>query len=119
MMVTHRTGKSLRSMYGILRAGRMSHGTAHLPSSQRYHVTVQGIREAAWLLGFDTPSDLVRAYPIPVSCRPALSDTGILGRSWRPLWEPDSPRLPLSELRFYQWDSLYHRMRHRPVGRDR
>ena len=56
---------------------------------------------------------------IPVSCRPALSDTGILGRSWRPLWEPDSPRLPLSELRFYQWDSLYHRMRHRPVGRDR
>ena len=59
------------------------------------------------------------SLPIPVSCRPALSDTEILGRSWRPLWEPDSPRLPLSELRVYQWDSLYHRMRHRPVGRDR
>ena len=59
------------------------------------------------------------ALAIFVSCIPALSHTGILGRSWRPLWEPDSPRLPLSELRFYQWDSLYHRMRHRPVGRDR
>ena len=57
------------------------------------------------------------SLPIFVSCRAALSHTGILGRSWRPLWEPDSPRLPLSELRFYQWDSLYHRMRHRPVGR--
>ena len=54
------------------------------------------------------------ALPIFVSCIPALSNTGILGRSWRPLWEPESPRLPLSELRFYQWDSLYHRMRHRP-----
>ena len=59
------------------------------------------------------------SLPIFVSCIPALSTAGILGRSWRPLWEPDSPRLPLSELRFYQWDSLYHRMRHRPVGRDR
>ena len=57
------------------------------------------------------------SLPIFVSCIPALSSTGILGRSWRPLWEPDSPRLPLSMLRTYQWDSLYHRMRHRPVGR--
>ena len=54
--------------------------------------------------------------PILVSCIPVLSATGILGRSWRPLWEPESPRLPLSELDAYQWDSLYHRMRHRPVG---
>ena len=59
------------------------------------------------------------SLPIFVSCIPALSHTGILGRSWRPLWEPDSPRLPLSALRAYQWDSLYHRMRRRPVGGNR
>ena len=57
------------------------------------------------------------SLPIFVSCIPALSTAGILGRSWRPLWEPESPRLPLSELRAYQWDSLYDRMRHRPVER--
>ena len=44
--------------------GRVSHGTAHLPSSQRYHLTAKGIREAAKVLGFDTPSDFVRAYPM-------------------------------------------------------
>ena len=33
----------------------------------------------------------------------------ILGRSWRPLWEPEGPRLSLSGLRAYQWDCLYHR----------
>lgn len=54
--------------------------------------------------------------PVLVACIPVLSRTGILGKSWRPLWEPESPRLPLSGLRAYQWDSLYHRMRHRPVG---
>ena len=43
--------------------GRLSHGTAHLPSNQRYHVTANGIREAARVLGFATPSDFVRAYP--------------------------------------------------------
>ena len=57
------------------------------------------------------------SLPILVSCIPVLSTAGILGRSWRPLWEPESPRLPLSGLRAYQWDSLYHRMRHRPVRR--
>ena len=57
--------------------------------------------------------------PVLVSCMPVLSHTGILGRSWRPLWEPESPRLPLSGLRAYQWNSLYNRMRHRPVGRGR
>ena len=55
------------------------------------------------------------SLPILVSCIPVLSHTGILGRSWYPLWEPESPRLPLYALRAYQWDSLYHRMRHRPV----
>ena len=59
------------------------------------------------------------SLPILVSCIPILSNTGILGRSWRPLWEPESPRLALSELRAYQWDSLYHRMRQRPVGGNR
>ena len=56
------------------------------------------------------------SLPILVTCTPALSTAGILGKSWRPLWEPDSPRLALAELSAYQRDSLYHRMRHRPVG---
>ena len=51
------------------------------------------------------------SLPILVSCIPVLSRTGILGKSWCPLWEPESPRLPLSALGNYQWDSLYHRMR--------
>ena len=59
------------------------------------------------------------SLPILVSCTPVLSRTGILGKSWRPLWEPESPRLPLSGLNAYQWDSLYHRMRPSPVGRIR
>ena len=46
--------------------------------------------------------------PILVSCSSALSRAGILGRSWRPLWAPESPRLALSELSSYGWDSLYH-----------
>ena len=59
------------------------------------------------------------SLPILVSCTPVLSRTGILGPSWRPLWEPESPRLPLSGLSAYQWDSLYHRMRQSPVGGNR
>ncbi len=55
------------------------------------------------------------SLPVLVSCIPVLSQAGILGRSWRPLWEPESQRLLLSGLRAYHWDSLYHRMRHRPV----
>ena len=54
------------------------------------------------------------SLPILVSCTPVLSRTGILGRSWHPLWEPESRRLALFELSAYNWDSLYHRMR-RPV----
>ena len=45
-------------------ASRVSHRTSHLPSSQRYHLTAHGIGETAWTLGFDTPSDFVRAYPM-------------------------------------------------------
>ena len=56
-----------RALAGLLTdgiVGRVSHGTAHLPSSQRYNLTAKGIREAAKVLGFDTPSDFVRAYPM-------------------------------------------------------
>ena len=56
-----------RALAGLLAngiAGRVSHGTAHLPSSQRYYLTAKGIRQAAELLGFATPSDFVRAYPM-------------------------------------------------------
>ena len=44
--------------------GRVSHGTTQLPSSQRYYVTANGIRQAAESLGFGTASDFVRAYPV-------------------------------------------------------
>ena len=59
------------------------------------------------------------SLPILVSCMPVLSNAGILGRSWHPLWEPESPRLAPSGLRAYTWDSLYHRVRPRPVGGNR
>ena len=59
------------------------------------------------------------SLPILVSCTPILSQTEILGRSWHPLWEPESRRMTLSELRAYSWDSLYHRMRQRPVEEGR
>ena len=59
------------------------------------------------------------SLPILVSCIPMLSTEGVLGESWRPLWQPESPRLALSELNAYQWDSLYQRMRYCPVGRNR
>ncbi len=55
-----------RALTGLLEDGivrRVSHGSAYLPSSQRYFLTTQGIREAAGFLGFDMPSDFVRAYP--------------------------------------------------------
>ena len=45
-------------------AGRVNHGTVHLLSSHRYYLTANGVREAAGVLGFDTPSDFVRAYPM-------------------------------------------------------
>ncbi len=56
-----------RALTGLLQdgsAGRVSHGTAHLPSSHRYCLTRKGIAEAADTLGFDTSSDFVRAYPV-------------------------------------------------------
>ena len=56
-----------RALTGLLAdgiVGRVSHGTAQLPSSRRYYLTAKGISEAADLLGFWTPSDFVRAYPV-------------------------------------------------------
>ena len=52
--------------------------------------------------------------PILASCSPVMARTGILGRSWRPLREPESPRLALSELCAYGWDARHHRTV--PVG---
>ncbi len=56
--------RALRGMLTDGIVGRVSHGTAHLPSSQRYYLTTKGIREVAGLLGFAMPSDFVRAYPV-------------------------------------------------------
>ncbi len=56
-----------RALTGLLAngmVGRVSHGTAQLPSSQRYYLRTNGIRQAAEFLGFDTSSDFVRAYPV-------------------------------------------------------
>ena len=46
-----------RALTGLLApgiVGRVSHGTAHLPSSQRYHLTTKGIRQATGVLGLET-----------------------------------------------------------------
>ena len=56
--------RALTSLLADGIVGRVSHGTAHLPSSGRYHLTAQGIGEAAGILGFGTPSDFVRSYPM-------------------------------------------------------
>ena len=56
-----------RGLTHLLSAGivaRVSHGTAQLPSSHRYHLTARGIGEAAGILGFRSPSDFVHAYPV-------------------------------------------------------
>ena len=57
-----------RALTGLLAdgiVGRVNHGTtAQLPSSQRYYLAAKGIREAPGVLGFETPSDYVRAYPV-------------------------------------------------------
>ena len=55
-----------RGLAGLLDdgiVGRASHGTAHLSSSQRHYLTAKGVGEAAGVLGFDAPSEFVRAYP--------------------------------------------------------
>ena len=51
-----------------------------------------------------------RSLPILVSSSEALSCRGLLGRSWRPLWDAESPPLALRELGAYRWDRLRRRM---------
>ena len=50
-----------RSLTGLLPNGIV--GCA-MHSSQRYYPTANGIGEAAWVIGFETPSNFVRAYPV-------------------------------------------------------
>ena len=56
--------RALAGLLGDGMVGRVNHGTAYLPSSQRYYLTAKGVSEAAGFLGFDTPSDFVRSYPV-------------------------------------------------------
>ena len=56
--------RALAGLLGDGMVGRVNHGTAYLPSSQRYYLTAKGVSEAAEFLGFDTPSDFVRSYPV-------------------------------------------------------
>ncbi len=56
-----------RALTALLKNGaanRISHGTAHLPSSHRYYLTGRGIAEAAAALGYDAPYEFVRACPV-------------------------------------------------------
>ena len=57
-------GEPHSTVHRALTVGRVSHGTAHLPSSQRYYLTAKGVSEAAEFLGFETPSDFMRAHPM-------------------------------------------------------
>ena len=52
-----------RALIGLLAdgiAGRVNHGTVHLPTSGWWFLTAEGIDEAADQLGFATPSEFVR-----------------------------------------------------------
>ncbi len=56
-----------RALSGLLADGiarRVNHGTVHLPTSGRWFLTAEGAEEAADQLGFATPSEFVRAYPV-------------------------------------------------------
>ncbi len=55
--------RALTSLLADGIVGRVSHGTAHLRSSQRYYLTTRGISEASEALGFEMPSAFVGAYP--------------------------------------------------------
>ena len=61
---------------------------------------------------------LTMSLPILVSDREALSGKGILGRSWRPLWDSECPPMALRELGAYGWDGLRHRMRRLETRRE-
>ena len=56
-----------RALTGLLADGiaaRVNHGTVHLPTSGRWFLTAKGTAEAAEALGFVTPSEFVRVYPV-------------------------------------------------------
>ncbi len=75
-----------RALAGLLAdgiAGRVSHGTAHLLSSQRYFITANGIRETGGILGFDTPSDYVWVYPMSREWLTVLIRRMDSGPAWR------------------------------------
>ena len=59
--------RSLASLLAERIVGRVSHGTTLLPSSQRYHLTAQGIGETAWELGsfHDQTPDHLPPEPLP------------------------------------------------------
>ena len=44
--------------------GRVNHSTSRWPSSGRFYLTANGIREATAMLSFAAPADFVRAYPM-------------------------------------------------------
>lgn len=72
-----------RRLAGLLSdgvVGRVNHGTAHLPSSGRYCLTTNSIRQAARLLDFDTPSDFVRAPSVQGVAHAAHPPDGRGGR---------------------------------------
>lgn len=52
--------------------------------------------------------------PILVSSMPELARTGILGRAWRPLWDPDAATVRLADVAGYSWNRRQRRMERRP-----
>ena len=62
----------------------------------------------------ETAEDPLLRLPILVSSMPELAGVGILGRSWRPLWEPDSPTVRLADVAGYSWNRLSRRMERGP-----
>ena len=57
-------GKALADLRKAGIAGRVSHSAAPLPTSWRYFLTREGIKESSGALGFRTVSEFVRAYPM-------------------------------------------------------
>ena len=55
-------------------------------------------------------NDILMSLPILVASQTILDRTGILGPAWRPLWDPETPRISLADLGAYAWDTLRHRM---------
>ena len=83
---------------GIL--GRVGHGTVHLPSSGRYCLTAKGIREAAGVLGYDTPSDFVRACPTSREwLTPLIRRMDAVAAVYRLATPPPCPRDPRAPVR--------------------